>query len=80
MGMRGTGSNSVVLENVFVPGESVGARRPRGTFHLLFGVITTVACPIIMSAYVGIAEAAASPIHWGRWRTNWPPRSWPWTP
>jgi acyl-CoA dehydrogenase len=59
MGMRGTGSNSVVLENVFVPEESISLKRPRGVFHPVFSVIATVACPIIVSVYVGAAEAAA---------------------
>jgi alkylation response protein AidB-like acyl-CoA dehydrogenase len=59
MGMRGTGSNSISLENVFVPEEAVGLRRPRGTFHPVFCVITTLALPLIVSVYVGVAEAAA---------------------
>jgi alkylation response protein AidB-like acyl-CoA dehydrogenase len=59
MGMRGTGSNSISLENVFIPEESVGLRRPRGTFHPAFAAITTIACPLIVSVYVGAAEEAA---------------------
>lgn len=59
MGMRGTGSNSVSLENVFIPEEAIAFRRPRGILHPAFYVIATVACPLIMSVYVGIAEAAA---------------------
>ena len=59
MGMRGTGSNTVVLENVFIPEESVGFRRPRGTFHPAFAAITAIACPLIVSVYVGAAEEAA---------------------
>ena len=59
MGMRGTGSNTVVLENVFIPEDTVGLRRPRGAFHPVWGVILTVAMPYIMAVYVGIAESAA---------------------
>jgi alkylation response protein AidB-like acyl-CoA dehydrogenase len=59
MGMRGTGSNTVVLENVFIPEESVGFRRPRGTFHPAFAAISAIACPLIVSVYVGAAEEAA---------------------
>lgn len=59
MGMRGTGSNSILLENVFVPEESIGLRRPRGVFHPAFSVILTVAMPLIVSVYVGAAEEAA---------------------
>lgn len=59
MGMRGTGSNSVRLENVFVPDTSVTVRRPRGDYHTMWSVILPVALPLIMSVYRGIAEAAA---------------------
>jgi alkylation response protein AidB-like acyl-CoA dehydrogenase len=59
-GMRGTGSNDVLLENVFVPDAAIALRRPRGTFHPSWAVVLTVALPLIMSVYVGIAERAAS--------------------
>lgn len=60
LGMKGTGSNSVKLENVFVPADSVATKRPRGDFHQMWAVILPVALPLIMSVYVGIAEKAAS--------------------
>jgi alkylation response protein AidB-like acyl-CoA dehydrogenase len=60
MGMRATGSQTVKLDGVFVPEEAVALRRPRGGFHPAFAVILTVAMPLIMSAYVGAAEAAAA--------------------
>ena len=60
MGMRGTGSNSVKLENVFVPQASVVARRPRGDYHLMWSIVLPVALPLIMSVYQGVAEAAAA--------------------
>jgi len=59
MGMRGTGSNSVKLENVFVPEEAVSVRRPRGDYHGMWSVVLPVALPLIMSVYRGIAESAA---------------------
>lgn len=59
MGMRGTGSNSVKLENVFVPEQAVVVRRPRGDFHTMWSVILPVALTLIMSVYRGIAETAA---------------------
>ncbi len=59
MGMRGSGSNSVKLENVFVPEASVVTKRPRGDFHLMWCVVLPVALPLIMSVYRGIAENAA---------------------
>jgi len=58
LGMRGSGSNDVLLERVFVPDDSVTLRRPRGRWHLFFNVAMTVANPLIMSAYLGVAEAA----------------------
>jgi acyl-CoA dehydrogenase len=58
--MRATGSHTVRLENVFVPAEAVALRRPQGPFHPAFSVIVTVAMPLIMSVYVGVAEAAAA--------------------
>lgn len=59
MGMRGTGSHTVKLENVFVAESAIALRRPRGDFHPFWSVVLTVAMPLIMSAYVGIAEKAA---------------------
>jgi alkylation response protein AidB-like acyl-CoA dehydrogenase len=58
MGMRATGSHDVVLEGVFVPEAAVALRRPQGQWHPFFNVVVTVATPLIMSVYVGVAEAA----------------------
>ncbi len=58
MGMRGTGSQTVVLEDVFVPDSAIALERPRDEFHNVWNVVITVAMPLIMSAYVGIAERA----------------------
>jgi len=59
LGMRGTGSHSTRLENVFVPESAIVLSRPQGEFHSFFNVVLTVAMPLIMSSYVGIAERAA---------------------
>lgn len=59
VGMRATGSQTLVLDNVFVPDEAVVLKRPRGEYHPLWNVVLTVAMPLIMSAYLGVAEAAA---------------------
>ena len=59
LGMRATGSHTVRLEDVFVPEASVYLRRPRGVFHPVFNVVATVAMPLVMSVYVGIAQKAA---------------------
>jgi alkylation response protein AidB-like acyl-CoA dehydrogenase len=60
LGMRATGSHTVVLDGVFVPEEAVVLRRPRGRFHPAWNVILAAALPLIMSAYAGVAEAAAA--------------------
>ena len=58
LGMRGSGSNEIVLERAFVPDAAVSLRRPFGKWHLFYNVICTIAFPIFMSAYLGVAEAA----------------------
>ncbi len=58
MGMRATGSNTIEFKDVFVPDKSVVLERPRDEFHPVWHVVLTVAMPLIMSAYVGIAERA----------------------
>lgn len=58
MGMRGTGSCSVTLNEVFIPETAVSLKRSMGEFHPFWNVVLTVAMPFIMSVYVGIAEKA----------------------
>jgi alkylation response protein AidB-like acyl-CoA dehydrogenase len=58
-GMRGTGSNTIKLDEVFIPEESVALKRPQGEFHPAWNVILTVALPLIASAYLGVAQSAA---------------------
>ena len=58
MGMRASGSNDVLLDQVFVPDEAVSLRRPRGRWHAFYNVALPIAWPMIMSVYVGVAEAA----------------------
>lgn len=58
MGMRATGSQTILFEKVFIPEDAVALVRPRGQFHTVWHIVLTVAMPLIMSAYVGIAEKA----------------------
>ena len=58
MGMRGTGSHDVMLENVFVPDAAIVARREPGPWHMLFHHIFVLAFPLVYAAYVGVAEGA----------------------
>jgi alkylation response protein AidB-like acyl-CoA dehydrogenase len=58
MTMRATGSHDVLLEDVFVPEAAVSLRRPKGKWHPFFITVVTVAMPLIMSVYLGVAEAA----------------------
>lgn len=59
LGMRATGSHTLVFENVFVPDGSIALRRPRGPWHPSWSVILTVAPPLFMAPYVGAGAAAA---------------------
>jgi alkylation response protein AidB-like acyl-CoA dehydrogenase len=59
MGMRGSGSNTVVLEKVFINGDSIGLRRPMGKYHRVWDIVLTVALPLVGGAYLGVAEASA---------------------
>ncbi len=58
LGMRGTASHDVVLENLFVPDEAIVARRPAGVWHPMWNIVIPTALPLITSVYVGMAEAA----------------------
>jgi alkylation response protein AidB-like acyl-CoA dehydrogenase len=58
LGMRGTGSNDVVLDGVFVPDAAIGVRRPAGCWSPVWHVVATIALTLIYSVYVGLAEAA----------------------
>lgn len=58
MGMRGTGSNDIVIEGVTVQDGAVSVRRPKGKWHQFFNVVVPIIFPLITAAYVGVAEAA----------------------
>jgi alkylation response protein AidB-like acyl-CoA dehydrogenase len=63
LGMRATGSHDVVLDRVFVPESAIALRRPKGRWHPFFNVSVTVAMPLIIAVYVGVAEAAVALAH-----------------
>jgi len=58
LGMRGTGSNDIVIDGLFVPDSAISGRRPVGEWHMLFHVICKIAFALIYAAYLGVAEAA----------------------
>jgi alkylation response protein AidB-like acyl-CoA dehydrogenase len=59
MGMRATGSHTIVLDDVFVSDATVSLTRPADVWHPVWNTVMGVAPPLIMSVYVGVAEAAA---------------------
>jgi alkylation response protein AidB-like acyl-CoA dehydrogenase len=58
LGMRGTGSNDVVIDDLFVPEAGVALSRKSGEWHPLFQIIGTIAIPLIYAVYLGVAESA----------------------
>jgi alkylation response protein AidB-like acyl-CoA dehydrogenase len=58
MGIRASGSHTIVFDEVFVPDEAVSLIRARGPWHPLWNAVIGSAMPLIMSAYLGAAERA----------------------
>jgi alkylation response protein AidB-like acyl-CoA dehydrogenase len=58
MGMRASGSNDIALNNVFVPDVAVSSRRPKGAWEPFLNAVGVIALPMVMSVYLGVAEAA----------------------
>jgi len=58
LGMRGTGSNSVQIKDVFVPEAGISLSRTQGAWHKFFDIISPLPFSLIMSVYLGIAESA----------------------
>ncbi len=58
LGMRGTGSQDVLIEDVFVPEDKVLARRPFGVLDPPLQVIASIAFGVINGVYLGVAETA----------------------
>jgi acyl-CoA dehydrogenase len=58
MGMRATGSHTVVLDDVFVPDAAIALVRPADAWHPIWNTVLGAALPLITSAYLGVADAA----------------------
>ncbi|UVK41362.1 acyl-CoA dehydrogenase family protein [Mesorhizobium sp. AR10] len=58
LGMRGTASNDVVIENLFIPNANVAFSRKAGEWHPVFQTIATIAFPLVYAVYLGVAESA----------------------
>ncbi len=58
LGLRATGSHTVVLDDVFVPDAAVSLTRSATQWHPVWNTVIGAALPLIMAAYVGIADAA----------------------
>lgn len=56
LGMRGTGSNDVQIDGVFVPDAAIAATRDPDVWHFLFHLISMIAMPLVYSVYAGIAD------------------------
>ncbi|HEY7134295.1 MAG TPA: acyl-CoA dehydrogenase family protein [Acidimicrobiia bacterium] len=58
LGLRATGSHTVVLDDVFVPEAAVSLIRPADVWHPVWNTVIGAAMPLVMAAYVGMADAA----------------------
>ena len=58
LGMRGTGSDDVVFDGLFIPDAAIAGKRPQGQWHMLFHILSMIAFALIYAPYVGVAEGA----------------------
>ena len=58
LGMRGTGSQDIEIDGLFIPDDKVSLTRNAGEWHPVWHIIATTAIPLIYSVYVGVAESA----------------------
>ncbi|MBH0776377.1 acyl-CoA dehydrogenase family protein [Nocardia bovistercoris] len=58
LGLRASGSHTVVLDDVFVPEAAVSLARPADLWPPLLNVVIGAAMPLVMAAYLGIADEA----------------------
>jgi alkylation response protein AidB-like acyl-CoA dehydrogenase len=57
LGMRGTGSHDVVIEDVYVPEAAVSMRRPPGRWVPPLQLMQIIALPLVLGCYLGVAES-----------------------
>ncbi|WP_422082647.1 acyl-CoA dehydrogenase family protein [Ulvibacterium sp.] len=58
MGMRATGSQTILFDEVFIPETAIALIRKQNEFHPVWNIVLMVAMPLIMAAYLGIAQEA----------------------
>ncbi|MFC9898311.1 acyl-CoA dehydrogenase family protein [Nocardia sp. NPDC127579] len=58
LGLRASGSHTVVLEDVFVPDAAISLARPADIWPPLLNVVIGAALPLVLAAYLGIADNA----------------------
>ena len=61
--MRGTASNDIVIDDLFVADAAIQADRPYGVIDAPLQVILSISMSIIGGVYLGVAEAAADARH-----------------
>ncbi len=58
LGLRSTGSHTVVLDEVLVPDSAVALVRSASAWHPIWNAVLGSAMPLIMAAYLGVADVA----------------------
>ncbi|MBF6346812.1 acyl-CoA/acyl-ACP dehydrogenase [Nocardia cyriacigeorgica] len=58
LGLRASGSHTIVFDEVFVPDAAVAMIRPADTWPPILNTVIGAAMPLVMSAYLGIADSA----------------------
>ncbi len=58
LGMRGTGSHDIQIDDLFIPDDKIALKRKAGEWHPVFQIIGTIAFPLIYAVYLGVAESA----------------------
>lgn len=58
LGLRASGSHTVVLDDVFVPDAAVSMIRPAGVWPPVLNVVIGAALPLVLAAYLGAADSA----------------------